>query len=131
MASRGIMIEPVADVKAEDYKIYDYGYLTCMSEVVFVKMEGHEVDIDWPELIEARFFNENQELFIWRTGESLLGRRLTETGDTDAVETAVPVMKKFCPTGGKIVIRKYIDYDEDGQAFVANTRIKKVCQEVG
>lgn len=131
MASKGIMVEPVTDVMAEDYRIYDYGYLTFMSEVVLVKMEEHGGDIDWQELIEARFFNENQELYLWRAGDSLFGRRLTETGDIDAVETAVPVMKKFCPAGGKLVIRKYIDYDEDGQAFVANTRIKKVCQEVG
>lgn len=131
MASKGITVEKVADVMAEDYMVYDYGYLTYMSEVVLVKMKEHEVDIDWPELIEARFFNERQELYIWRSGDCLLGRRLTETGDTDAVETVIPVMKKCCPADGKMVIRKYIDYDEDGQAFVASTRIKKVCQGVG
>lgn len=131
MASKGITVERVTDVTAEDYTVYDYGYLTYMSEVVLVKIKEYGVDIDWPELIEARFFNEKQELHIWRAGDCLLGRRLTETGDTDAVETVIPVMKKFCPAGGKMVIRKYIDYDEDGQAFIAHTRIKKVCQEVG
>lgn len=131
MASKGITVETVADVMAEDYMVYDYGYLTYMSEVVLVKMKEHGVDIDWSELIEARFFNEKQELHIWKTEDYILGRRLTETGDVDTIETAVPVMKKFCPKGGKMVIRKYIDYDEDGQAFIANTRIKKVCQEVG
>lgn len=131
MASKGITVETVADVMAEDYMVYDYGYLTYMSEVVLVKMKGHKVDIDWPELVEARFFNEQQELHVWKAGECLLGRRLTETGDTDIVETVILVMKKFCPKGGNMVIRKYIDYDEDGQAFIANTRIKKVCQEVG
>lgn len=131
MAAKGIIVEPVTDVKSEDYKSYDYGYLTYMSEVVLVKMEDYREDIDWQELLEARFFNEKQELHIWRTGDSLMGSRLAETGETDAADTEFPVMKKFCPAGGKMVIRKYIDYDGDGQAFVAHTRIKSVCQEVG
>lgn len=136
MAVKGITVEPVTDVMAEDFSVYNYGYLTYMSEVLLTDMNGSDrkeygSTVNWQELIEARFFGGKQELHIWREGDAFVGRRLTETGNADAVEMEVPLMRKFFPAGGKMVIKKYIDYDEDGQAYVANTCIRDICQEVG
>lgn len=90
-----------------------------------------ENETDWKQffrdewklsLLEARFFSDAEELRLFRLDGSLRAVLAAETdGDRWLEETCEIANKdKF---GGSVTVRRVMDFDEDGQAYVAFTRL--------
>lgn len=75
-------------------------------------------EISTRNLIEGRYFNENYELKVYKiNGEYKAILNIEEENDkTISVEHLV-IDNKFGEIK-KIALKKYIDYDNDGQAFI-------------
>ena len=78
-------------------------------------------DISTDELEEARFFNETEEIRVFRT-ESGLNAVRVESEETDAVIQNWRTVdnKRF---GQRIRVTKTLGRDEDGQAYIADARL--------
>ena len=90
-----------------------------------------ENETDWKQffrdewklsLLEARFFSDTEELRVFREGDDLRAVVVVETdGDRWLDETCEIANKdKF---GATVTVRRLIDFDEDGQAYVVFTRL--------
>ena len=79
--------------------------------------EGVELE----ELIEARFFDAREEVRLFRNEAGLQAVRLTQEDGDVTIET---VRKLANPKFGRaIMVVQTLDFDGDGQAFVACTRL--------
>lgn len=116
--------------KEEDFKReiekYPYALLYYLSEVKLTECAKLVGEIDFSQLLEARFFGEQGELHIFRDEEQLRAVEVKETGKTDYIEKKVILGKNFQEAGRYLRVRKYVDYDEDGQAFIALTRLHRI-----
>ncbi len=74
---------------------------------------------DWDEVTEARFFDENGELHIWNDGDGFHSVMVSEDGGT--VNAIDRLWKNR--TGGTLTSRQYLCADEDGQSYIALTRL--------
>lgn len=77
-------------------------------------------EIETEELLEARFFDEEQEIRLFRREEEWKAVSLVRETKDSVLENWYPVIKeeKF---GRKILVRQYLDTDEDGQTIVTVT----------
>lgn len=131
MTIKGIECKTSDGVENIDINGYGYGLITELSGVRLVAApaeNGFEISA---ELLEARLFDSDSELYIWREGDRFKARKVK---DTDLDERNYIDAKPIAMTGAvsrngfKIMIRKYIDYDEDGQAYIALTRLCGVAR---
>lgn len=107
-------------IKAEVLKEqgYQYAWIQRIASVSIGDIKG---DVELDDLIEARFFNENKEMHFFFDGEKLCAVETSledsETeGDGKVFDEKQMLRERF---GKSVTIRSYIDYDEDGQAYVA------------
>lgn len=92
--------------------------LQTVSAVVFAK-NPCEFEID--EIKEARFFDNQMEIRIFRQDDSLKAVRLTaESTDRCLYETYTFANRRL---GNELELCRVIDTDEDGQSYVAATRL--------
>ena len=87
-----------------------------------VYLGEQKIPSDLSDVIEARFFGPDEEIRLFRDGETLKAASVTEEG-MDSIDKNFDVENsgKF---GVKKISAKYIlDYDEDGQAFISTTRL--------
>lgn len=105
---------------------YNYALIYQMSEVIFDKVENIPT-ILWDEIVEAYFFNEKGQLHIYNDGCELKAVEFDESScDMKKVEKIFDISRKFAKIGSRIKIVEYLDNDEDGQIFVAYTRMATV-----
>lgn len=108
-----ITIENIARARLRDAIVYNY------DSVEADKTENIDLRID--NVIEARFFNQDSELRIFREEGTLSGIIFKELeGEEYLNETLIlyPREKqRNCPE--KLEARKYLDYDGDKQAYVS------------
>ena len=108
------------DVAKNEYKKYSFALLYLFSEVILSEVEELK-DIEWSECIEAKFFNEDEELRLWRESGELVAVRYS--GQGDHIDVDYPLDSRFSDKWNEIHIRQYLDYDDDGQAYITGTRI--------
>ena len=78
--------------------------------------------VDWDKCVEARFFSEEKELRFFQTEDGEWKAALVaDAPDDDVIDSWYRLSKRF--GGGKVCVREYLDYDEDGQAVVVLTRL--------
>ena len=100
-------------------RIREYSYsLIYMLDGIKVNREPVS-SVDWEECMEARFFGEKGELRIWRDGSDYQAAEVTQNGEY--INEDYEIAKRYQDAGKKLSVRKYIDYDSDGQAFVKST----------
>lgn len=112
------------------YADYEYCLIYKISEVI-LNQTAQVSEIDWKEVQEAWFFGEQGQLHIYRD-EDLLSAVLiddAELSDAHTLEKAYRLMDKFRKVTGKkmLVVKEYMDFDEDGQAYVAYTRLLRLA----
>lgn len=78
-------------------------------------------DVDADELLEAAFFSPTEEIRVWREDGTLHAARIAdETGDN-------AIIRRYCienPVfGSALEVKRYIGFDDDGQAFVMAARL--------
>lgn len=107
------------------YKKDSWALIYMLSEMILDKTDNISFDRNWDELLEARFFNEEQECHIFKTE---LGFSVIETVDTDKkyIDGKIDLENKHFKLGKTVVVRQYINFDEDGQAFVEKTRLVEI-----
>ena len=123
---------------------YEYALVYMASELKLIPFEKWE-SIDREECLETRFFGEKGELHLFREGDEFLAaavQDLTDAEDASAQDPAaeadsnvqvyatidrVHSIRKNCrrevPGRTGIVVREYIGYDADGQAYTVRTRL--------
>ena len=69
-------------------------------------------------MLEARFFDGEKELHMFKTEENWNFVR-TSKKDGDYLEKSYRMDAAF--PGQELIVRQYVDYDEDGQAYIART----------
>lgn len=129
MEITGVKIE-TSDVrkKAADFSEmlprYDYGLFYYLSEIKLETMQDGRSPV-LEQLMEARLFSETSELHLFQceTGWRAVLVEETGTGQAEYIDDKHVISKEFQTAGKKLCVRKYISYDEDGQAFVALTRL--------
>lgn len=105
---------------------YDYALIYQMSDVIFDKVVNIPT-ILWDEIVEAYFFNEKCQLHIYNDECELKAVEFNESsGEMKKIEKIYDISRKFAKIGSRIKIVEYLDNDEDGQIFVAYTRMATV-----
>lgn len=99
--------------------------------------------VDPEELLEARFFSGTREIHLFREGQILRAVSLSDTGTGSGAETDGGAMRdggaetdsgaetagverfklENSGLGDWIAVKSYLDYDEDGQAYVCARRL--------
>ena len=95
-----------------------YAYITRLSEVTV----GPTPPAFSPEeLLEARFFGPHREVRIWAGEEGVEALCLEDDGQEDFLDLSRQIRTpRF---GRELMLRRYLDYDKDGQAYICATRL--------
>lgn len=107
---------------------YDYGLLYYLSEVILTALEGKTVT-NLQQLTEARLFSEDKELHVFQNEKGWQAVLCCETEGAEYIEEYRPLSRNFQGAGKHLGVRRYISYDEDGQAYIALTRLYAVKGE--
>lgn len=109
----------------ENRKNYEYALVYRLSEVILCRMEQLE-EFDLKECMEARFFSKDKELHIFEAEDEKCAVEITDNGREDCILKKYELAPKFSEIGKNLVVQEYLDYDEDGQAVVALTRLRGI-----
>ena len=105
---------------------YDYALIYEISEMLFDKVEKIS-EIYWDEVQEAYFFNEKSQMHIYLSDDVLEAIVYNETDeDVIFVDRRYELAGKFSTIGREVKERNYLEFDDDGQAFVAYSRLVSV-----
>lgn len=104
---------------------YEYALLYMISEIVLCRTESL-VDINWDECQEARFFSEEKELHVFETESGMDAVEISDGDSQDIVIKEYLLDSRFSGIWHSILVQEYLEYDEDGQAYVANTRLRGI-----
>ena len=101
---------------------FEYGVFYNLSSIQLLAAP-EAGKIDWDECYEARFFSKDKELHIFEKGGEKRALFVEdEEGDETVIKSFV-LSKKFENVGKSILVKEYLQYDEDGQACVALSRL--------
>lgn len=95
-----------------------YSWICTISRVYLGQNQIGEIPLD--ELLEARFFNQNKEVRMFRR-EGELQAVVYEEQPWDRVLTQKYVVQNQALFGNELIVHQIIDVDEDGQCYVAAT----------
>lgn len=111
-------------------KNYPYVLLWELSRVHCGKAD--QVETNWAEVTQARFFDDKEELRFWYDGGELRFAVISdetmrqENEELDYLDKAYPLDHQGA-FGTRLDFREYLRYDEDGQLYVAGQRLKGWC----
>lgn len=109
----------------EQLNQYEYAYVYMMSKMVLCKVDELPL-IDWEECLEARFFSADRELHIFKGNNGMQAVLIEDEGSVDCSIRQYELAPKFKGVGKKLEVQEYLDYDEDGQIYVVQTRLKGI-----
>lgn len=118
---------------------YEYALVYMYSEMCLLPFSKWQ-DIDPEECLEARLFSPAGELHLFREGDVILVSEIREPGGKndgdipagaetctfDVIDRIYPIRKNcraLVPGRSRVIVREYISYDGDGQAYTARTRL--------
>lgn len=104
---------------------YEYCLIYMISEMI-LNQTVRVSEINWEEVKEAWFFGKQGQLHIYRYNDILSAALLDDADLTDAhtLEKTYRLAGKFKAAGfGQVIVKEYIDFDEDGQSYAAYTRL--------
>lgn len=104
---------------------YSYALLYMISSIRFCKTEELG-EVDWSECLEARFFCADKELHIFENEEGWKAVEISDDGNEDICIRKYQLDKKYKNLGKILCVQEYLGYDEDGQMYVALTRLQSV-----
>ena len=100
---------------------FDYALIYLMSEIIFEKTSDLK-PFEWEECLEARFFSDNREMHVW--AEDTLNAVIVEdVDDLDQKRIKYILANQFKHMGKSIVVKQYLENDDDGQCNVVLTRL--------
>ncbi len=107
---------------------YKYCLIYKISEVILDQMIQIS-ESDWEEIQEAWFFKEEGQIHIYRDEGMLLAAMIDDAllPDAHTLEKTYCLADKFQEKGKKkITVKEYIDFDKEGQCYVAYTRLLRL-----
>lgn len=104
---------------------YEYALIYEISEMLFDKVESIS-EICWNQVQEAYFFNENSQIHFYLSDDELKAVVYNDTGDETFVDRRYELAGKFNSIGKEVKERTYLEFDDDGQAFVAYSRLVSI-----
>lgn len=104
---------------------YEYALLYMISGIVLTQTDSL-VEINWTECMEARFFSEDKELHFFEVDGEMQTIEVSDGDGQNQVVKEYELAGKFQAIGKTVLVREYIDYDEDGQASVVLTRLQGI-----
>lgn len=98
------------------YETYECVIAHMISDLQYGKRE--EVTVNWEELLDLRAFDAKGELHVFDRNGTKSAVRITETGEPK------DSLVKYCKlrNGMNLMVKEYLEPDEDGQAVVKYTR---------
>lgn len=115
-----------ADQALKEIGEYRYALLYMISEIVFCRVEDIG-EPDWEECLEARFFDEKKELHIYEEDGGLCAVKVEGTMDDDCLIKKYELQERYSHLGRELCVCEHLEYDEDGQAAVALTRLAGIA----
>ena len=107
----------------EKWRDYSYALVYELSRKQFGKTENL-TDICWEECVDARFFSDTGEIHCYQTDRGFKAVCVT---DGDATDVLVRTYRLKQLEGKKnLLVKHYLAFDEDGQAYIALTRLAGV-----
>lgn len=104
--------------------ILQYRYaLMYMTDGIVFKNTAEIGNIEWDDCIEARFFDEERELHVYEDDGCLRAVEARKTSDDDCLIKKYELRKRYFGANKCLRVCEHLDYDKDGQAFVALTRL--------
>lgn len=111
-----------------------YGIVYNYDSVDFGKID--EVKLDIENIMEARFFNDNSEI-VFRIEEDSISGNIIKDNDIPSEQYCEEkfliyenVNKNNKKGYNRLKVKKYIDYDEDGQAYFYYTKPCKLERRI-
>ena len=102
-----------------------YAIIYNFDKVISEKIEDMEISLD--NIMEARFFNEEKEIRIFRDEDKLKGTIFLENS-SPYIENMSLLYPRYRENlyANKIDYKKYIDYDGDHQAYIRYIKPSKL-----
>lgn len=113
---------------------YNYALVYMMSNLYLTKVNKLQ-ELDYDEILEARFFDEHGELHIFPEFEGYRAVEVESYCEANDKTIHYPILDSdICvdtefKKNTKVTIRKYINFDEDGQVCIDLTRCVKLIEE--
>lgn len=106
---------------------FNYAWINTYSELFLSSVKSIKDFNFLDDLIEAKFFDDDREISIIKSDdEKFLVVIFDSEGNNDFVEEQQILQKHKSPfknENDKLVIRHFIKYDDDGQAYVYYTKL--------
>lgn len=99
--------------------------------VISESIENVKIDLD--NIMEARFFNEEKEIRVFRDEDKITGTIFAEKENSPYIEKMVLLYPRYGERryAKKLALKKYMDYDEDNQAYIRYTKPSKLYFQEG
>ena len=94
-----------------------FAYIACLSRV-YIGLTPETVNL--AEVNDARFFGEDGEVRFFRENGTMTALRLTDDPQDVTIDHTHALIKSF---GTQLTERRYIQFDQDGQGYIAATRL--------
>lgn len=100
---------------------YQYALVYMTDGIVFQNTTEMK-PIEWDNCLEARFFDEGRELHVYEEDGGLCAVEVEQTSDDDCLIRKYKLSERYFGKNKCLCVCEHLDYDKDGQAFVAFTR---------
>jgi hypothetical protein len=103
-----------------------YNYDSVITEYI------SNADIDYKNIIEARFFNEENEIRVFNDEGKITGTIFKELEVSKSRTDTYFLYPRYGEKNNdkmyanKLVVKKYIDYDDDSQAYIGYVKPSKL-----
>lgn len=102
--------------------INDYRYaLIYMFDRIILDETKNVKEPDFHDFLEARFFDEDRELRVWRENGEFKSSSLSFDGDH--IDVSYELDKRFSNMGNTVRIRQFLDQDDDGQTYIKSSTV--------
>lgn len=91
-----------------------------------------DIDLDYKNMIEARFFNNDAEIRIFSDDDSIKGTIFKEDEDCKSITNNYILYPRYGEKSQnkkyskELIIKKYIEYDDDNQAYISYVKPSKL-----
>lgn len=113
-----MLVNKIENISSIDKTVENYRYVWIQGYDIVNLGEVKDVKINYDTIIEARFFSPDKELHIFPFGDEMCAVEIIKEDNDDYFEEKQMLRKRF---GKSITLRYYIDYEDDGQAYITNT----------
>lgn len=94
-----------------------FAYIACLSHV---HMGQTPKTVDFAEVNDGRFFGECGEIRFIRENGAMTAVWITDDAQDVTIDRTYALIKGF---GSQLTERRYIQFDQDGQGYIAATRL--------